>query len=450
MDMPTPHKDAFASSSDLPFARATGGWGAGMLAGRGDISGGKDLISRNHAVLLLAALAALAVLIAGGLWISKGSSTTGKSLTRAPIGTASGTMEAGTLPDEAPPEVEPNEILVMAPENARTMNARVPFSTDANPAATPFVFAGLPDDFLRAADCLTAAVLYEAGDDHIGQQAVAQVVLNRARHPAYPRTVCGVVFQGSERRTGCQFTFTCDGALNRQWSDAAWSRARLVANAALSGYVYAPVGLATHYHTDWVVPYWSSSLEKITAVGTHLFFRWPGNWGKPGAFRQKIAGVEPGIAKMAKFSPVHGAAPEVLAEVIVPGAEAPLAAEVAAVTVPGTSTIGTNAATGRVSGVIMPSASVVTGEAIVLTLSKGSDPDSFETLARAKCGVKSYCKVLGWTDATKVADSSDVSDTERAAMSFSFLRNSDAGFEKALWNCKEFPRSNKKQCMRGV
>ena len=104
---------------------------------------------------------------------------------------------------------------------------------------------------------------YEARDD--GQAAVAQVVLNRLRHPLFPKTVCGVVFQGSQKTTGCQFTFTCDGAMLRYTPAAAgWSRARDIARLALNGSVYAPVGHATHYHTDWVVPYWSASLEKIT------------------------------------------------------------------------------------------------------------------------------------------------------------------------------------------
>src|SRR3546814_17214212 len=88
------------------------------------------------------------------------------------------------------------------------------------------------------------------------------IVLNRVRHPAFPKTVCGVVFQGSERSTGCQFTFTCDGALTRRFSDAAWDRARDIAKAALTGHVAKAVGYATHYHTDWVVPYWSRSEER--------------------------------------------------------------------------------------------------------------------------------------------------------------------------------------------
>ena len=99
-------------------------------------------------------------------------------------------------------------------------------------------------------------MVYEAGDDPAGQRAVAQVVLNRVRHPAFPKTVCGVVFEGQDRTTGCQFTFSCDGALTR-WSPspALWTAARQIATAALTGTVYRPVGYATHYHTDWVVPY---------------------------------------------------------------------------------------------------------------------------------------------------------------------------------------------------
>jgi hypothetical protein len=152
---------------------------------------------------------------------------------------------------------------------------------------------------MRSLTCLTAAVYYEAATESLdGQRAVAQVVLNRLRHPAYPNSVCGVVFQGSERSTGCQFTFTCDGALARAPNPAAWSRAQSVASAALSGSVYAPVGWATHYHTNWVVPYWSASLVKIANVGTHIFYRWEGGWGRPPAFRDSHSGSEPVLAKM--------------------------------------------------------------------------------------------------------------------------------------------------------
>ena len=144
-----------------------------------------------------------------------------------------------------------------------------------------------------AIDCLTAAVYYEAASETItGQRAVAQVVLNRMRHPAYPSSVCGVVFQGSHRATGCQFTFTCDGSLRRRPSASGWLRARSVATAALSGYVEPAVGHATHYHTTYVVPYWSSSLTKMRTVGSHIFYRWSGSNGTPRAFVNRYANAE--------------------------------------------------------------------------------------------------------------------------------------------------------------
>ena len=145
----------------------------------------------------------------------------------------------------------------------------------------------------RALECLTAAIYYEAASEpDAGQQAVAQVVLNRARHPAFPATVCGVVYQGSERR-GCQFSFACDGAMARVPSRSGWARAAQMAAMALAGRVYAPVGLATHYHTYAVTPAWNRSLVMTDVVGAHFFHRWKGWWGTAAAFRQVYAGGEP-------------------------------------------------------------------------------------------------------------------------------------------------------------
>jgi spore germination cell wall hydrolase CwlJ-like protein len=140
-------------------------------------------------------------------------------------------------------------------------------------------------------ECLAAAVHYEAANQgHDGMAAVAQVVLNRLMDLRYPKTVCGVVFQGSTRRTGCQFTFTCDGSLSRRPSMAAWKRAEEVAEQALDGYVMADVGDATHYHTVWVHPYWSPSLVKVATIGAHIFYRAPGARA-PGALAQNIVRV---------------------------------------------------------------------------------------------------------------------------------------------------------------
>ena len=138
------------------------------------------------------------------------------------------------------------------------------------------------------------AVYYEAANESAaGQRAVAQVVLNRVSHPSYPASICGVVFQGSERQTGCQFSFTCDGALARRPLPAVFARARQVAHEALAGKVYAPIGLATHYHTTWVSPYWAPSLHRIGTIGAHRFYRWRGAAGMKSAFSVRYRGGEP-------------------------------------------------------------------------------------------------------------------------------------------------------------
>lgn len=187
---------------------------------------------------------------------------------------------------------------------ARLWNAALPFSTAPIRPAAPLIAPTTDiEAYGRALDCLTTAIYYEAASETPqGQAAVAQVVLNRARHPAYPRTVCGVVFQGSERTTGCQFSFTCDGAMARVPSPAGWARARAVASAALNGTVVAAVGTATHYHTDWVAPYWAPRLSKIVQIGTHIFYRWNGAWGLPSAFTGVYSGVEPVIPQMAALA----------------------------------------------------------------------------------------------------------------------------------------------------
>jgi len=158
----------------------------------------------------------------------------------------------------------------------------------------PAVFNASMTDNARALHCLTSAIYYEAAlEPDAGQQAVAQVVLNRVRHPSYPGTICGVVFQGSERQTGCQFSYTCDGSINRTPSKSHWARAQKVAALALAGKVDPSVGTATHYHTTEVHPYWASSLRSLGTIGAHRFYSWKGKAGKAVAFNQVYRGGEP-------------------------------------------------------------------------------------------------------------------------------------------------------------
>ncbi len=217
-----------------------------------------------------------------------------------PAGTENGLASAGrenlaVSLAAAPPAPVPLVLQPLAPAAAVAMNAAIPVADVDNPAARAFTLrTRTMVDRMRSIDCLTAAVYYEAASESDdGQRAVAQVVLNRVRHPSYPNSICGVVYQGSERTSGCQFSFTCDGSLLRTPSIGGWARARRIAAEALAGRVFEPVGHSTHYHANYVLPYWASSLVKSAVIGAHIFYRWNGGWGQPAAFRQTYAGVEP-------------------------------------------------------------------------------------------------------------------------------------------------------------
>ncbi|SBV34983.1 conserved protein of unknown function [uncultured Sphingopyxis sp.] len=177
--------------------------------------------------------------------------------------------------------------------DAVARNALLPVSTLPVEAARPFVMPVISlAQSTNAQRCLTQAIYYEAAtESDAGKAAVAQVILNRMRHPAYPDTVCGVIYQGSSR-PGCQFSFACDGSMRRPPVPALWRRSAEIARAALSGHVAAGVGMATHYHADYVLPRWAPRLTKIEQIGAHIFYRWPGSWGKPRAFSDAYAGAE--------------------------------------------------------------------------------------------------------------------------------------------------------------
>ncbi|MET0310195.1 MAG: cell wall hydrolase [Sphingomonas sp.] len=336
------------------------------------------------------------------------------------------------VPQAELPPVEPVELQALAPEDAKAVNDSIPFSTAPNPAARAFHLSGAADSQARAIDCLAAGVYYEAGDDSVGQRAVAQVILNRLRHPAFPKTVCGVVFQGSERTTGCQFTFACDGAMLRYTpTEVAWTRARQVARLALSGSVYKPVGHATHYHTDWVVPYWSASLDKITEVHTHLFFRWAGWWGTPPAFNRGYAGIEPNVPLMARLSPAH-------------------IGEATAATTPANDPAGLGVNLAAIPDSAVPAPVAGDPNVFLIVLPKGIVPDNFPALAIKTCGERPYCKFMAWTDASRKPIKLPPTGDQAAAMSFSYLRDDSASYAKALWSCDQYKRPSPVQCMRRI
>ena len=188
---------------------------------------------------------------------------------------------------------------------------RLPFAQPEAPAelagapvtapAPPFVIqARDAADARQATKCLGQAVYYEAGFQPVeGQRAIAQVVLNRVRDRDFPSTVCGVVYQGWRRRTGCQFSFVCDGSLwRRPPTPEELASAEQIARDALNGYVMAAVGTATHYHTWRIDPYWNDTLVKIAQIGDHIFYRWPGKAGEPTFLKaEHYAGDEVKVAR---------------------------------------------------------------------------------------------------------------------------------------------------------
>jgi spore germination cell wall hydrolase CwlJ-like protein len=333
------------------------------------------------------------------------------------------------IPKAELPPVEPVAFQDLAPADARAFNATVPFSDGPNPAARPFHLSGTPDQQARATDCMAAAMLYEAGDDNEGQRAVGQVIINRVRHPAFPKTICGVVFQGSERSTGCQFTFTCDGALIRHgWRPEQWARARTQAAASLGGQVFGAVGYSTHYHTDWVVPYWQSSLDKVAAVHTHLFFRWAGWWGTPPAFNRTVSSDEPIIRQLAPYSPAHAGGGTI---VPLPGTEVMTEQEVAA------------------RALAAPAVGLASDpETFLITIDQDVSPQSYGILASRICGQRRRCKVMAWTDKAQTPTAMPLDARQISTMIFSYMRDQAFHYDKALWNCAIVNRDEAGECMK--
>lgn len=403
------------------------------------------------------AVAALALILAIALAARLG--VGGEDVTRsAPcVGAACRTAAAQTVAalPALPTDIDLRE---RTPENldemaqARAANAAVPFASGRVPAAVAFGSGGSKEDRARATTCLTTAMLYEAGADPNGQRAVAQVVLNRVRHPAYPASVCGVVYQGSDRTTGCQFTFTCDGSLRRPLPPTLLDAARKRAVEALDGRVFRPVGWATHYHTDWVHPVWSDSLDKVARIGTHLFLRWSGWWGTRPAFRQRYRGGEAPPEALARQSlvtgpaePVADASPLITRPAAPAGPRAPIERTANAVRVADKSPpagVAPAALKGQRLVLVHPD-----GGAYGLLLSPGVKAEALVGVATRLCGAQSFCHVMGWRDGSAVPAGFPVPPSSRAALAFSYRRDRGRGVEELRFDCTILPRTDPTQCL---
>src|SRR5579862_7419417 len=178
-------------------------------------------------------------------------------------------------------EVDP-DVKVAALEGGADGGETVAQKDDLSLLASPadrLKLSGKPR--LKAEKCLADAVYFEArGEPFKGQQAVAQVVMNRVFSGYYPNDVCGVVYQNAERHLACQFTFACEGKdLNKVDEPDMWEQAKRIAKDMLDGKIWlAEVGHATHYHAYWVHPSWVHEMTKLYKLGVHTFYR-PKNWG---------------------------------------------------------------------------------------------------------------------------------------------------------------------------
>ena len=302
--------------------------------------------------------------------------------------------------------------------------------------SAPLQFMGPAGDRDRAVDCLAVAAWYEAGSDFDGQRSVMQVVLNRVAHPSFPKSVCGVVFEGSHRSTGCQFTFTCDGSMSRRRPSAvALARARATATLALKSTIYPEVSQATHYHADYVLPWWSSHLVRLGKVGPHIFYRWPGKRGE-------LSG-RPSSSSEAELAQLTYQA--VSRSDSLPSSTVAQGTQLAASS--GATSIATSAhdlTSG--SKISVPAVPEIDGP-IFLAVDGGSPSGRWAVLALGKCMGQVGCRVLAYETPERLVHNSSTSAHTREKPIFLFARDPVSGIELALWDCDKVERPASSQCL---
>lgn len=143
----------------------------------------------------------------------------------------------------------------------------------------PALFGALSEKEFRARElrCMATAIYFEArGEPTRGQVAVGQVIMTRVRSDHYPKTICGVVFQGQWNKNSCQFSFACDGVTDAPKEKEQWTAALDVAKQVISGKTHIPeIAEATHYHAVYVRPRWMREVRRIKQIGVHIFYKAP-------------------------------------------------------------------------------------------------------------------------------------------------------------------------------
>ncbi|MBQ9044973.1 MAG: spore cortex-lytic enzyme [Oscillospiraceae bacterium] len=98
------------------------------------------------------------------------------------------------------------------------------------------------------------------GEPYTGQVAVGAVVMNRTRHPSFPSTISGVIYQRG--------AFSCidDGQFWQPIADSAYRAAReaLAGNDPTGGAIY-------YYNPAKTTNKWIWSRPVLTVIGSHRF-----------------------------------------------------------------------------------------------------------------------------------------------------------------------------------
>ncbi|MBV7266316.1 cell wall hydrolase [Erythrobacter ani] len=292
----------------------------------------------------------------------------------------------------------------------------------------PFKYSGSTGDRNKAIDCLAFASWYEAGDRPSDQRAVMQTILNRVSHAAFPNSVCGVVFEGSHLQTGCQFTFTCDGSIQaRTPSDRAMDRARKLAEEALNGRVDQSIGTATHYHANYVDPWWAGRLDRVAIVGPHIFYKWRGSAGVIGKQRRLETEVE-------------------FREMVAKRREQDLAG------------IDANVGGEQAAQLALAPYNAPSPATAVRPISSNTHYTTVENIeangrwalsALKTCRGRKSCQILGYGTGAEAARNRDAPLSARHRPLFLFVRDAASGMEIALWDCERVTRKNSAQCLPG-
>jgi hypothetical protein len=155
--------------------------------------------------------------------------------------------------------------------NPASLVLRTP-PVDVTPLLQQFVL----EKMLAEKKCLAEAMYYEArGEGLDGEKAIAEVVFHRMHSRGYPHSICGVVYQRAAAGHGCQFSFTCDGALDEAKASGSWTRAKRLAGKILTGLVTLgdETENAIAFHAVDVQPGWGDRLVKTIQIGNHIFYR---------------------------------------------------------------------------------------------------------------------------------------------------------------------------------